>query len=214
MVPHLASIGYEGPVRVVESSPFMECSADPDLSALPILTHFQGRWSVHHLRGGGEPLLWKDQCLCAPADGLRKGQAGGKAGSRQAYPSALFAGSASGQELPVAIAIGVDPLLLMAASTRVPPEKEFSYAAALRGSPVELVRLENGVPAPMPRSSWRDISLHRGRRRDHLWISPALRSGSPGAGDPPDQDDDSRGSDISRAASGGRGTQDAHGGAL
>jgi UbiD family decarboxylase len=53
-----------------------------------------------------------------------------------------------GEEVPVAIAIGVDPLLLMAASTRVPPEKEFSYAAALRGSPVELVRLENGVPAP------------------------------------------------------------------
>jgi UbiD family decarboxylase len=55
---------------------------------------------------------------------------------------------ANGEEVPVAIAIGVDPLLLMAASTRVPPEKEFSYAAALRGAPVELMRLENGVLAP------------------------------------------------------------------
>jgi UbiD family decarboxylase len=55
---------------------------------------------------------------------------------------------ARGEEVPVAIAIGVDPLVLMAASTRVPPEMEFQYAAALRGAPVELVRLENGVPVP------------------------------------------------------------------
>jgi UbiD family decarboxylase len=55
---------------------------------------------------------------------------------------------AEGRELPVAIAIGVDPVVLIAASTRTPPDKEFQYAAALRGSPVELVRLENGVPVP------------------------------------------------------------------
>jgi UbiD family decarboxylase len=48
----------------------------------------------------------------------------------------------------VAIAIGVDPLVLMAASTRVPPEMEFQYAAALRDAPVELVRLENGIYVP------------------------------------------------------------------
>jgi UbiD family decarboxylase len=51
-------------------------------------------------------------------------------------------------EVPVAIAIGVDPLVLIAASTRVPPEMEFQYASALRQSSVELVRLENGVPVP------------------------------------------------------------------
>jgi UbiD family decarboxylase len=48
----------------------------------------------------------------------------------------------------VAIAIGVDPRVLMAASTRVPPEMEFQYASALRQGPVELVRLENGVAVP------------------------------------------------------------------
>jgi UbiD family decarboxylase len=64
--------------------------------------------------------------------------------THQFYQASL----AEGRELPIAIAIGVDPLMLMAASTRVPPEMEFQYAAALRGGPVELVRLENGVPVP------------------------------------------------------------------
>jgi UbiD family decarboxylase len=51
-------------------------------------------------------------------------------------------------DVPVAIAIGVDPLVLIAASTRVPPDMEFQYASALRGGPVELVRLDNGVSVP------------------------------------------------------------------
>jgi UbiD family decarboxylase len=50
--------------------------------------------------------------------------------------------------VPVAIAIGVDPVVLIAASTRVPPDLEFQYASALRGEPVELVELDNGVLVP------------------------------------------------------------------
>lgn len=149
MVPHLAKIGYEGAVHEVDSSSFMECASKPDLSRLPILTYFNGdggpyitsavvvsRWRekinacVHRLM-----VLGRDRLAVRLVPGRH---------THQFYQAAL----AAGQELPVAIAIGVDPLLLMAASTRVPPEKEFSYAAALRGSPVELVRLENGVPAP------------------------------------------------------------------
>jgi UbiD family decarboxylase len=149
MVSHLAGIGYEGPVREVDSSPFMECSTKPDLSLLPILTHFKGDGGpyitsavvvsqfegklnacVHRLM-----VLGKDRLAVRLVPGRH---------THQFYQAAL----AKGEEVPVAIAIGVDPLLLMAASTRVPQEKEFSYAAALRGSPVELVRLENGVLAP------------------------------------------------------------------
>jgi len=149
MVSHLADIGYEGPVREVDSSPFMECVSMPDLSRLPILTHFKGDGGpyitsavvvsqyegklnacVHRLM-----VLGKDRLAARLVPGRHTHQF-------------CQAAQAKGEEVPVAIAIGVDPLLLMAASTRVPPEKEFSYAAALRGSPVELVRLENGVPAP------------------------------------------------------------------
>ena len=149
MVSHLAGIGYEGPVREVNSSPFMECASKPDLSRLPILTHFKGDGGpyitsaivvsqfegrlnacVHRLM-----VLGKDRLAARLVPGRH---------THQFYQAA----QAKGEEVPVAIAIGVDPLLLMAASTRAPPEKEFSYAAALRGSPVELVRLENGVLAP------------------------------------------------------------------
>ena len=149
MVSHLAGIGYEGPVREVDSSPFMECVSAPDLSRLPILTYFksdggpyitsavvvsqfEGKINacVHRLM-----VLGKDRLAARLVPGRH---------THQFYQAAL----AKGEEVPVAIAIGVDPLLLVAASTRVPPEKEFSYSAALRGSPVELVRLESGVLAP------------------------------------------------------------------
>jgi UbiD family decarboxylase len=127
----------------------MECVFRPDLSHLPVLTYFHGDGGpyitsavvvsefegrlnacVHRLL-----VLGKDRLAVRLVPGRH---------THQFYEAA----QAKGEELPVAIAIGVDPLLLMAASTRVPPEKEFSYAAALRGSAVELVRLENGVPAP------------------------------------------------------------------
>ena len=42
MVRRLSEVGYEGPVREVDSSPFMECTTKPDLSRLPVLTYFQG----------------------------------------------------------------------------------------------------------------------------------------------------------------------------
>lgn len=149
MVRHLSSLGCAGPVREVDSSPFMECASKPDLSRLPILTHFKGDGGpyitsavvasqfegkinacVHRLM-----VLGKDRLAARLVPGRH---------THQFYQAAR----AKGVEVPVAIAIGVDPLLLMAASTRVPPEKEFSYAAALRGSAVELVRLDNGVPVP------------------------------------------------------------------
>ena len=149
MVTHLAGVGYEGPVREVDSSPFMECTFKPDLRRLPILTYFKGDGGpyitsavvvsqfegrinacVHRLM-----VLDKDHLAVRLVPGRH---------THQFYQAAM----ARGKELHVAIAIGVDPVLLMAASTRVPPEKEFSYAAALRGAPVELIRLDNGVPAP------------------------------------------------------------------
>jgi UbiD family decarboxylase len=149
MVRHLSGIGYDGAVREVNSSPFQEVVLEPDLSRLPILTHFQGDGGpyitsavvvtklgerinacVHRLM-----VLGKDRLAARLVPGRH---------THQLYQAA----QAEGRELPVAIAIGVDPVVLIAASTRVPLDQEFQYAAALRGSPVELVHLENGVPVP------------------------------------------------------------------
>jgi UbiD family decarboxylase len=149
MVRHLAGIGYEGPVREVNSSPFMECTTEPDLSRLPILTYFKGDGGPYITSAvvvsqfEGRVNACVHRLMVLDRDHLAVRLVPGRH-THQFYEAAL----AQGQELPVAIAIGVDPTLLIAASTRVPPEKEFSYAAALRGSPVELVRLENGVLAP------------------------------------------------------------------
>ena len=66
--------------------------------------------------------------------------------------------------MPVAIAIGVDPLLLMAASTRVPPEKEFHMlplCGALRWS---WCAWKTAFPLRMPRSCWRATSPASGPR--------------------------------------------------
>jgi len=145
----LSSIGCQGQVVEVNSSPFQEVISEPDLSRLPILTYFRGDGGpyitsavvvvqfgerlnacVHRLM-----VLGKNRLAARLVPGRH---------THQLYQAA----QEEGRELPVAIAIGVDPLVLMAASTRVPPQMEFQYASALRQGPVELVRLDNGVPVP------------------------------------------------------------------
>lgn len=152
IVRHLSSIdyqSYQSRLKEVDSSPFQEVVTSPDLSRLPILTYFEGDGGpyitsavvvtqygdslnacVHRLM-----VLGKDRLAARLVPGRH---------THQLYQAAI----AAGEELPVAIAIGVDPLVLIAASTRVPPNMEFQYASSLRGGPVELVRLENGVPVP------------------------------------------------------------------
>jgi len=47
----------------------------------------------------------------------------------------------AGESMPIALAIGVDPALQIAASCKLPPnQSEFGLAGALKGSPVELVQ--------------------------------------------------------------------------
>ena len=149
MVRRLSCIGYQGPVREVNSSPFLECVFKPDLTQLPVLTHFrddggpyitsavvvtqfEGRLNacVHRMM-----VIGKDRLAVRLVSGRH---------THQFYQAA----QAHDEELPVAIAIGVDPMVLIAASTRVPPEMEFQYAASLRDAPVEVVRLENGILVP------------------------------------------------------------------
>ena len=149
MVRHLSEIGYQGPVREVDWSPFMEKVSRPDLTSLPILTYFPGDGGPYITSGvvssrfEGRINACVHRLMVLGKDRLAARLVPGRH-THQFYESAR----SKGEEVPVAVAIGVDPLVLMAASTRVPPEMEFQYAAALRGSPVELVPLENGVLVP------------------------------------------------------------------
>lgn len=58
---------------------------------------------------------------------------------------------ASGYSMPIALAIGVEPSLMMAATYRLPPEEsEYDYAGALQGQAIDLVQCETSdlwVPA-------------------------------------------------------------------
>ncbi len=149
MVRYLSSVGYEGSVREVSSSAFQEVVSEPDLTRLPVLTHYEGDGGAYITSAVVVTQLGERLNACVHRlmvmgrDRLAARLVPGRH-THQFYQAAL----AEGRELPVAIAIGVDPLVLMAASTRVPPEMEFQYASALRKGPVELVYLENSVPVP------------------------------------------------------------------
>lgn len=150
MAKDLARVDLDGGwIREVDSSPFMEVVSDPDLPLLPILTHFKGdggpyitsgivvslfrektNASVHRMM-----VLGKDKLVARLVPG------------RHTY-NLLQEALGGGERLPVGIVIGVDPVVLIAASTRVPPGMEFQYASALSREPVELVSLDNGVSVP------------------------------------------------------------------
>jgi len=139
----------KGSTVIVDDSPTKEVISEPDLSKLPIMTHFDKdgapymtagvlvsefegvmNASVHRLMVLGKTELVAR--LVAP---------------RHTYLLHKKA-SEQGKPLPIAIAIGIDPITLFATCTRVLPGEEFNYASALKGAPVELFRCENGVHVP------------------------------------------------------------------
>jgi UbiD family decarboxylase len=149
IVHYLSNKDYIGQVKEVAHSPFQEIVSEPDLFKLPILTYFSGDGGpyitssvvvteyeekvnacVHRLM-----VMGKDKLAARLVPGRH---------THEIHQEALE----NGDDLPVAIAIGVDPIMLIAASTRVPQNMEFQYASSLLGSPLELVRLENGVSVP------------------------------------------------------------------
>jgi len=149
LLEYLGGIEYNGQVREVNSSPFQETKSQPDLSRLPILTHFQGDGGPYitsavvvskygeHINACVHRLmvLGKDRLAARLVPGRHTHMLCQEATKNE-------------DDVPVAIAIGVDPVVLIAASTRVPPDLEFQYASALRGEPVELLELDNGVLVP------------------------------------------------------------------
>ncbi|MFA4935558.1 MAG: UbiD family decarboxylase [Candidatus Methanoperedens sp.] len=149
IISHLSSRQPEGEVKLVKDSPVKEVIEKPDLAKLPILTHFEGdgapyitagvvvseyggvmNASIHRLR-----VIGKDM-LAARLVEFRH--------TYNLYKKA----QENGEALPIAIVIGIDPVTLFAISTRVPEGKEFNYASALKGEPIELFECENGVKVP------------------------------------------------------------------
>jgi len=150
MVKELARIDVDGGwIREVDSSPFMEVESEPDLSSLPILTHFRGDGSPYITSGivvstfGNKTNASVHRMMVLEKDKLAARLVPGRH-THMLLQEAL----GQGKKLPIAIVIGVDPVVLIAASTRVPLGMEFQYASALSGNPVELVALDNGVSVP------------------------------------------------------------------
>ena len=154
LVHFLADLSESGDVggrkvNIVEDSPTKEVVKEPDLGELPILTYFKGD-SGAYITGG---------VVVAELDGVsnasfhrmlvldKKRVAARLVPSRHLYNMHREA-LERGEYLKIGIAIGVDPLILLAASTRVPPGKEFEYASALKKEPVELFKLDNGIAIP------------------------------------------------------------------
>jgi len=150
MVQRLGRIRIEdGQTREVDSSPFLEVISEPDLSRMPILTHFKGDGGLYITAGivvsrlGDETNASVHRLMVLGKDRLAARLVPGRH-THRLRQKALD----QGERLPVAIVIGVDPVILIAASTRVPMSMEFSYASALRRKPVELTTLDNGVAVP------------------------------------------------------------------
>ncbi len=149
IIEYLSSRSPEGEIKMVKNSTTKEIVEKPDLAKLPILTHFEGdgapyitagivvseyegvmNASIHRLR-----VIGKDRLAARLVE------------FRHTYN--LYKKAAEhGDPLPVAIVIGIDPVILFAVSTRVPEGKEFNYASALSGEPIELFECENGIKVP------------------------------------------------------------------
>lgn len=134
------------PVEVAEgpSQSVVLQGADIDLYRLPVPKFFEldsGRFITAAIGITRHPdsgiynvgvyrtlLIGRDRCVI---------NASSMSDLRQHY----LAWQASGQPMPIALAIGVDPAMLTAAACKLPPDScEFRVGGALQGSPIELVR--------------------------------------------------------------------------
>ncbi len=154
LTPFMAKIPEGGDsedskVEIVEDSPTKEVISEPDLSEMPILTYFRGDGGAYIT--GGVVVAELDGVMNASIHRLMVLD-DTRLAARLVPPRHLYKmhreAIERGEELKVGIAIGIDPLVLLAASTRVPPGKEFNYASTLKRGPIELFKLDNGVAIP------------------------------------------------------------------
>lgn len=150
IIRKLSEVSPEGEVRIVSESPTLEViENEVDLTKLPILTHFEKDGAPYITAGivvseyGGTINASIHRLMLVGKD---------KLAARLVPPRHTYLlhkkAAENGEPLPVAIVIGCDPTITYATTTRVPVGKEFEYAAALRGAPVELFECSNGVKVP------------------------------------------------------------------
>ena len=149
IINKLTSTGYNGEIRHVDDSPMMEVKSKANLSRLPIMKHFKKDGGAY-ITAGIVVSKYKDMYnasihrLMVVNDNTLAARL---VPPRHTYVMHREA-AAKNESLPVGIVIGVDPVTVFAASTRVPQGKEWQYAAALKGEPTELITLDNGVEVP------------------------------------------------------------------
>jgi len=150
IIKKLSEVSPEGEVKLVSESPTLEVvENEVDLTKLPILTHFENDGAPYITAGivvseyGGTINASIHRLMLVGKD---------KLAARLVPPRHTYLLHKKAAEkcepLPVAIVLGCDPTIIYATSTRVPVGKEFEYAAALRGAPVELFECSNGVKVP------------------------------------------------------------------
>lgn len=150
MVHHLAGIEPGGEVKLVDDIPAMEViETDVDLAEIPILTYYPVDGGAYLTGGvvvseyGGVYNASVHRLMVTGKDTM----VGRLVEHRHTY-NLHKAASLAGDRLPVAVVIGIDPVVLLATTTRVPEGKEYQYAGSLLGRTIELFRLENGIKVP------------------------------------------------------------------
>jgi 4-hydroxybenzoate decarboxylase len=150
IISRLTGTSYDkGQTKVVDDSPMFEQTMKASLSRLPIMKHFKKDGGAY-ITAGIVVSKYKDQVnasihrlMVVNDDTL----AARLVPPRHTYVMHREAAKHN-EPLQVGIVIGVDPVTVFAASTRVPEGMEWRYASALTGEPVELVTLDNGVEVP------------------------------------------------------------------
>ncbi|MCL7475639.1 MAG: UbiD family decarboxylase [Methanosarcinales archaeon] len=150
MVHYLADIEPDGTVVMVGDTPSQEVIEDEvDLSKVPVLTYFPQDGGPYITAGvvvseyNGVYNASIHRLMVTGKDTM----VGRLVENRHTY-NLHKAASQAGEPLPIAVIIGIDPVVLLATTTRVPEGKEFQYASALLDRPVELFQLKNGIKVP------------------------------------------------------------------
>lgn len=150
IIRKLSEVSPEGEVKIVSDSPTLEVvEEEVDLTKLPILTHFE-KDGAPYITAGIVVSEYEGSMNASIHRLMLVGK--DKLAARFVPPRHTYLlhkkAAEKGEPLPVAIVLGCDPTIIYATSTRVPVGKEFEYASALKGAPVELFECENGVKVP------------------------------------------------------------------
>ncbi len=150
IIRKLSEVSPKGEVKLVSDSPTLEVvEEEVDLTKLPILTHFE-KDGAPYITAGIVVSEYEGSMNASIHRLMLEGK--DKLAARLVPPRHTYLlhkkAAEKGEPLPVAIVLGCDPTIIYATSTRVPVGKEFEYASALKGAPVELFECENGVKVP------------------------------------------------------------------